>query len=375
MQAGSFVKYDKMGESSGSTGAAAGKLFIDSYVVTEKVHGANFCVIASKPSPDSAVIVRFAKRTAIIGGLEDAEDFYGCRSAGLLRHLAPSAEGAFQILEASDSQESPLQAVHVYGELFGGCYPHPDVPAIPGMQPVQVGVWYAPDLHFMAFDVVVETQGSRRYLPFDMAADVCRETGFMFAETLFRGTLAECSDFEIEFETTIPCRLRLPPLPLGASGERNLAEGCVVRPVGEPPSHLEGVRAGKESTRGLFKRKITQFSEKRYQNEDWKKGKAGAEVHYSMPVEELVSIEVVASVTEQRLDNVLSKIGRVDIRDQQGCRRVLEDFKQDVRESLEDADLEVLRGSADLEETLDKLCRSLIKERLLGKNRTDSSIS
>eukprot|EP00427_Karlodinium_veneficum_P052924 CAMPEP_0169371354 /NCGR_PEP_ID=MMETSP1017-20121227/35848_1 /TAXON_ID=342587 /ORGANISM="Karlodinium micrum, Strain CCMP2283" /LENGTH=353 /DNA_ID=CAMNT_0009469837 /DNA_START=54 /DNA_END=1114 /DNA_ORIENTATION=+ len=353
MQAGSFVKYDKMGESSGSTGAAAGKLFIDSYVVTEKVHGANFCVIASKPSPNSAVIVRFAKRTAIIGGIEDAEDFYGCRSAGLLRHLAPSAEGAFQILEASDSQESPLQAVHVYGELFGGCYPHQDVPAIPGLRPRVVEDIYLSD----------------------MAADVCRESGFMFAETLFRGTLAECSDFEIEFETTIPCRLRLPPLPLGASGERNLAEGCVVRPVGEPPSHLEGVRAGKESTRGLFKRKIAQFSEKRYQNEDWKKGKAGAEVHYSMPVEELVSIEVVASVTEQRLDNVLSKIGRVDIRDQQGCRRVLEDFKQDVRESLEDADLEVLRGSADLEETLDKLSRSLIKQRLLGKNRTDSSIS
>jgi hypothetical protein len=140
IQPGAFVKYEKMSETSGSTGAAAGKSFPDSYIVTEKVHGANFCVIASQTSLDPAPIVKFAKRTAILGGPEDAEDFYGCRSAGLLRQLAPMAEEAFQMLAAADSQESPLRAVHIYGELFGGCYPHPDIPAIPGIQPVQVGI-------------------------------------------------------------------------------------------------------------------------------------------------------------------------------------------------------------------------------------------
>jgi Rnl2 family RNA ligase len=241
------------------------------------------------------------------------------------------------------------------------------------MQPVQVGVWYAPDLHFMAFDVVVETHSGRRYLPFDTAADLCARCGFMFAEALFRGTLAECLKFEIEFETKIPGRLRLPPLPSGASHERNLAEGCVVRPTEELPVQIAGIRVGKESMRGLFKRKIPQFSEKRYQNDDWKKGKAGEEVHYGMTPEELVCIEVAASVTEQRLDNVLSKIGRVDIRDQEACRRLLEDLKKDVRDSLEDADLEILRGSANLEAELDKLARSLIKGTLLGKRRQNTT--
>ena len=42
---------------------------------TLKVHGVNFCIIAA-PQND----VLFAKRTAVIGGAADVEDFYGCRS-------------------------------------------------------------------------------------------------------------------------------------------------------------------------------------------------------------------------------------------------------------------------------------------------------
>jgi hypothetical protein len=44
---GSFVKYDKMGEDSGVVGASVGTGASNAYVITEKVHGANFCIIAS----------------------------------------------------------------------------------------------------------------------------------------------------------------------------------------------------------------------------------------------------------------------------------------------------------------------------------------
>merc|ERR1712060_1002264 len=100
----------------------------------------------------------------------------------------------------------------------------------------------------------------------------------------------------------------------------------------EPPTCLaSSARAGKESTRGLFKRKIAQFSEKRYQNDEWKKGKAGGGGRApQLAAEELTRVEMMALVTEQRLANVLSKTGRVDPGDRAACRQLLEDLKEDV---------------------------------------------
>ncbi len=41
-----------------------------------------------------------------------------------------------------------------------GCYPHPDVPAVPKLRPVQKEVVYCPDLRFMAYDIAVIHQSS-----------------------------------------------------------------------------------------------------------------------------------------------------------------------------------------------------------------------
>lgn len=367
---GSFVKYEKMGEDSGAVGAAAGIGSANAYIVTEKVHGANFCIIASFPpdAPDTPV-VRFAKRTAILGSVADAEDFYSARSCGLLRDLAPCGEAVLRRFVAGSMGES-VCAVHIYGELFGGSYAHPDVPSVPGIEPVQVGVWYSPDLCFMAFDVALETSEGRAYVNFDLARDACRQCGLLFAEPLLRGSLADCLNFDIEFETTVPARLGLPSL-AAVSSERNLAEGVVVRPQTEPTACAGKVRVGKESTRGIFKRKIQQFSEKRYQNDDWKKGKCGGggKDSFTVSTEELTGIEVFALVNEQRLAAVQSKIGRVDPKDKLACRELLESLKQDVREALDASDLDVLSASSKLEAELDDMCRVLITQQLLGAMR------
>lgn len=39
----------------------------------------------------------------------------------------------------------------VYGELFGGCYPGIDS----DHRPIQLGIYYFPNIHFMAFDISV----------------------------------------------------------------------------------------------------------------------------------------------------------------------------------------------------------------------------
>jgi len=364
-----------MGEDSGAVGAAAG---VGCYVVTEKVHGANFCILATFAAGDT-VDVCFAKRTAVIGKVADAEDFYNCRSAGLLRILAPLGEAVLRHVSQNDGTCPGAVAVHIYGELFGGRYPHPEVDAIKGLEPVQIGVWYAPDLHFMAFDIAVDVGGQpRTYLDFAVAHDVCRRCGLLFAQPLKTGTLSECIEFDIEFETTIPQQLGYPPLPPGAAGApRNLAEGVVIRPQTEPPI-TSGLSAGrKESARGLFKQKISAFSEKRYQNDDWRKGKSGhSGIAAAITDTERSRYEIIANITDVRLAAVLSKIGRVDAHNKAECRRLLEDFKEDVREALEEPDAEALRNSPQLQEELDQMSRDLITQTLLtGTKRQQRNLS
>jgi len=92
---------------------------------------------------------------------------------------------------------------------------------------VQNGVWYCPQLAFMGFDVCgwVCTQGSdasewhNSYLGFDEAMRLCQDAGIMFVEPLHRGTLSELMDMSCEFESSLPARFGLPPLP-----SPNLAE-------------------------------------------------------------------------------------------------------------------------------------------------------
>lgn len=371
-----FKKYDKMGEGSGPIGASAGS---EPYVVTEKVHGANFCAIASFADED--IVTHFAKRTAIIGDARNGDDFYSCRSTGLLRALVPGIEGVLRQISAGDGRANGdvvlgagvVTAVHVYGELFGGSYPHPDVPSTPGLEAVQAGIHYAPDLHFMAFDVAIElASGERSHLDFAVARATCEACGVLFAEPLFQGSLAECVDFPIKFETTLPSRLGLPPIPPATDGgATNWAEGVVIRPLREPAVRRgTACRAGKESTRGLFKVKIPEFSEKRYQNDQWKTSKAGGggQAH-GMSEEDLVGVEIAALVTEQRLANVLSKTGRVDPTDRSACRQLLGDFKEDVRDALEEGDAAALQLSEALQTTLDGLCREVITQELLRARR------
>lgn len=358
---GAFCKYDKMAEDSGSVGVVLGG---GQYIVTEKVHGANFCIIAAGTEGGLAD-VSFAKRTAPIGRARDAEDFYSCRSSGLLAALERPAREVFGTLAGTHA----AAAVHIYGELFGGRYSHPEVPPTPGVEPVQVGIWYAPDLRFMAFDVAVEAPGgARHFLDFAAARVLCEGCGLFFAVPLFEGPLGECVSFPIEFKTTIPGRLGLPPLPEGVDGGENLAEGVVVRPQHEPPQRGAG-GGRKESARGLFKRKIAAFSEKRYQNDDWKKGKAGGTGHVAVALSSFdeARYEILACITEQRLAAVMSKVGRVEASDRAACRQLLEDFKQDVRESLGEAEAQALQQSAELQEELDRLSRELITTELLGR--------
>ncbi len=102
------------------------------WVVTEKIHGANFGIVTD------GLEVKFAKRKQF---LDDGEDFFGYQL--LQNQLIIKTKEIFKILQV---EKTSLQKIFIYGELFGGEYPHPKLTPICGVQAIQTGVYYSPNI-------------------------------------------------------------------------------------------------------------------------------------------------------------------------------------------------------------------------------------
>lgn len=254
-------------------------------MVTEKIHGANFCMAVDREG------VHAGKRKEWLG---PEDSFFGfqrvvSRLRGRLVALADAARRG---------REDAI-AVLVYGELFGGAYPHPQVPPAPGVEPVQTGIWYAPDVEFCAFDVavVVEEQPEPLFLDYDRGLELLAACGILAAEPLAVCSYRDALAFPERFSSTLPGRLGLPPL----FGE-NLAEGVVLRP--QRAIHLD---TPKGRVRPLIKKKIAEFAEdERY---------AGARPwvqppRRGVPTLDLIEQEAAALLTPARVEAAISKVGR-----------------------------------------------------------------
>lgn len=321
------------------------------YVATEKLHGANFSCVYSRDGQ-----VSFAKRSGVT-----SEDFFGFRSQGLHRSLASAAERLFK--EAESSVAEQLASVVVYGELVGGHYPHPDVEAVRGLRAVQNGVWYSPGLIFVAFDLrITPMHGVPRFVNFDVARATCLKAGLHFVHVRARGPYNVLLDEPVQFQTALPRELGLPPI------HDNFAEGLVLRPAVEPaPEHAR-------MDRGLVKAKVPFFDEIQYTNADWKVAKQGAGgTAYAEPSSaELVVVESQARACQQRLDSVLSKLGRLQVSRWGAFGNTLAAFEEDVADALVDdgvvedrAALQDLRLAGDIRAA----CRQVLVEYLREEAR------
>ena len=181
------------------------------FAVQEKVDGANVAFLCDDRE------VRMARRRAL---LTPSENFF--RYGELLSRYESRVVHLFHRLEARYPE---LVSLAVYGELFGGGYPHPDVPARPDLKPVQQGAWYCPGYDFYAFDIYVFMADGGFFLPVREADALFSVAGFLYARTLYTGTLEECLAFPCDFPTRIPVELGLPPLP------DNPCEGIVLKPL------------------------------------------------------------------------------------------------------------------------------------------------
>lgn len=190
MDQASWSRFPKIADSTGSFEASSSS---STFVVTEKIHGANFSIIVHANGT-----VAFASRS---GPLADSDNFFGYRSQGLHTLLSPRARVLRDALVESNATTADA-AVTIYGELCGGAYPHPEVPAAAGALPVQNGIWYAPSLIFVGFDVAVTVAGSPiRFLSFDLARTRALAAGFRFATPLHIGPLSSCISYDVRFSS------------------------------------------------------------------------------------------------------------------------------------------------------------------------------
>jgi Rnl2 family RNA ligase len=287
------------------------------WVVTEKIHGANFGIVTDGSE------VRFAKRKEF---LHPDEYFFDYQS--LNDKLVAQAKEIFKIL---DVEWNRLLRVSVYGELFGGEYPHPHVPKVPHVQAVQTGIYYSPKIEFCAFDIAIEEKGNSLaivYMDYDKALNLFQQVGMMGAEPLFIGRYEEALAYNLQFDSTIPALLGLPKLPF-----RNPAEGIVIKPV--TSIYIE---TAKGRIRPILKLKIPEFAEdsRFHQATKWTYQKAPPlpKPTQELSIESELSQEMLALVTETRLSNVISKIGRVSASDGERKRQLVQLLMQDVLETF-----------------------------------------
>ena len=284
------------------------------WTVGEKIHGSNASLWYDGDE------LKCAKRGSF---LKETDNFYNYQK--VMEGHRERINNLFVILQqeinnnfnwATKLEITTLEYFAVYGELFGGWYPHPDVEKVEGVTRVQKGVYYSPDNEFYAYDIKVNGQ----FINDDDCQRLLKAVGIFNAEPLFRGTFRECLEYKNEYQSTIPKRLGLPEI------EDNICEGNVIRPV--EPKFIEC------GSRVILKNKNDKWSEKMAKEPKEKK-----EVILSDEASKLFR-EIDSLVTENRLRNVLSKTGPISQKEFGKLlgllmQDVFEEFNKDWKEDFE----------------------------------------
>ncbi|WP_433511913.1 RNA ligase family protein [Nonomuraea sp. CA-143628] len=253
-----------------SAAVAAGGIWI----ATEKIHGAQLVIAYDGRE------FRIGKRKAWLRG---QEAFFGWQ---LLRGALERAATAALSLGGT--------VVRIYGELYGGHYPHADVDPVPGVSAVQTGVWYSPGPRFALFDVLRHDHpdDAGLLLPYADVAAVAAAAGLDVVPLLGRGPRHELDALSPRFPTRVPHLHGLPDIP------GNFAEGIVMRP---------DISATAEQ-RPIIKMKIEEFDEQRFdESRPWNP-------HARLALGDLRRLAR-AMVNKPRLDSARSKTGTGSFRE------------------------------------------------------------
>lgn len=298
-----FSEYEKMPENFNQYGQNE-KLIKDmnrlKWVVTEKIHGANFSFVYQNRN------LQFAKRKDL---LKWSDDFFGFQT--VVNEIETRIISLFEQFSIDFKADKYI----IYGELFGGHYPHPDVVPNPNVQAIQTGVYYSPEVRFCAFDMAFEKDGKKEYLDYELAVSYFEKFAVFHAQILFAGKLNEAMEFNKRINSTIPALLNLPAV------EQNLIEGIVLKPL----KHNGLIH---DEERPTIKLKNAEFKEQKFhQAQNW--SYIPKVSSYSEELAFLID-DLRNYITENRLNSVLSKIGAIDFKNPERMQNIYDEFIEDV---------------------------------------------
>jgi len=269
----------------------------EEWVATNKIHGANFSFFCDNNS------LRAGKRTSFLA--EDGIGLYN--SQVIFDKYKTTVENIYRYLK----NWLVFESIILYGEFFGGTYPHEDVKRLPEASTIQKGVYYCPHNDFLLFDIVlVQKDGFKTYLDIDQVIDIGTKHNIPTVEILYRGKFEDMITLNPVFEDPTYKQFNLPQI------EDNESEGFVLRPT---VTHFFG-----NGARVILKNKNKTFMEK----VAVKKNK----VVIAFPDEAKNILETgISYITENRLRNVLSHGHKVTQKD---FGKLLGLLSKDIHEEL-----------------------------------------
>lgn len=257
------------------------------WVALEKLHGAHFVIAVERGE------VRFGKRKE---WLDADTPFFGWQL------LADDLRT--RVLAMANAAGAPV--FFAYGELLGGAYPHPDVCPVPGLSAVQTGIWYAPDLHWVMFDILTAESDEDEGLLWAHAEveALAQRHGILVPPLVRRGRRSELESVPYRAPTRFPALLGLPTI------ADNIAEGIVLKP---------DMRLA-PSARPVIKRKIPEFDDAKFdESAAWAPGR--------LSLDELL-VWVERLVNPARIQSARSKVG-------EGHDAIVDELVLDVAVDLE----------------------------------------
>ncbi|AWH83842.1 2'-5' RNA ligase [Flavobacterium album] len=303
-----FSEYEKMPKNFNSLGqdtTAFSELNKLKWAVTEKVHGANFSFVYRDRK------LAFAKRKEYLSW---SDDFFGFQE--VVHQLEDKVLALFEQLSA----DLPAEKYMLYGELFGGSYPHPEVLPYPNVQAIQTGVYYTPAIGFCAFDIAIVKDGTKAYLDYEDAVGYLERFGIFHARVLFTGKLNEALNFNTRINSAVPAQLGWPAL------ENNLIEGVVIKPL-----RHNGLIENDE--RPILKLKNKEFDEEKKFHEAEKWSYIPGVTTNTEQIGFLLE-EIRTYLTDNRLNSVISKIGSLDFTNADRLAAIHAEYLRDMLEDF-----------------------------------------
>lgn len=267
-----FHKYSSITRLDDKSGLESALLYYNNcdYVLTEKVHGANF-----KFTTDGVDIYP-GNRSQYIGA---GFNFYGCNA--LVDKYREAVIQTYRNLVTRNLVEAG-DYIDICGEIFGGNYFGVSAPDSPMVQRKSC---YLPTVDVVIFDIFVHATG---YLDW-MTVRSNLNDGFKIVPVIAYGPLESLMEYSNEFKTTIPELFGMEP-----DDRENWAEGWTLRPLQEQ-NFRTGRRVIFKSVSGKVKGSP-------------RPSRAKGAVHLEGVDKELFD-EFYENITDYRIDQVLSKFG------------------------------------------------------------------